>query len=298
MPRRVAVHCRGHLTECRAQSLLVWRSAAKMNNAYLSFLSDYGASSDFVGVCHAVAYGIAPEIQIIDLTHTIAAHNVRQAAFVLERSMRYLPAGVHVGIVDPGVGGPRRPIAVRAGRRTFVGPDNGLLIWALKSCGGAELAVVLDQERFWLAPRSKTFDGRDIFLPVAAHLALGALLEEVGSLVEIDSLLELQPPVLRQIDAHSLQVEVIGVDVFGNVQTSATLESIEALGMAVGMSLKMASHAPSVRAPYLDSFGAIEPGEALFLIDSDGYLSFCRNTERADALLALSAGDLVFIERV
>jgi S-adenosylmethionine hydrolase len=139
----------------------------------ITLLTDYGYAGGFVGMLHAVAFSIAPAVPVIDLDHGIPPFDVRLGALRLERAVPYLPAGVHVGVVDPGVGGSRRPVALTSGGSAFVGPDNGLLVWAARRAGDLDQVVVLDQERFWLPSRSQTFDGRDVFVPVAAYLAAG-----------------------------------------------------------------------------------------------------------------------------
>jgi len=140
----------------------------------VSLLTDYGHEDEFVGVCHAVIRGIAPEVPIVDLTHGIPQYGVRQGAIVLRNSLPYVPVGVHVAIVDPQVGTERRGVAVRTGDgRILVGPDNGLLCLAWEACGGAVEAVDISRSPHRLEPVSATFHGRDIFAPVAAQLAVG-----------------------------------------------------------------------------------------------------------------------------
>src|SRR3954451_17554392 len=143
------------------------------------FLSDFGLADTYVGIVKAVILGIAPEARIVDLTHDVPPQDVRAGAFAMLTAAPYLPEdAVVLAVVDPGVGTARRPIAVQAGRRTLVGPDNGLLSWVVDA---ASEAVVLDRPRFWLPTVSATFHGRDLFGPVAAHLARGVPLTEIGS---------------------------------------------------------------------------------------------------------------------
>jgi S-adenosylmethionine hydrolase len=148
----------------------------------VTLLTDYGLADEFVGVCHGVIARIAPTATIVDLTHGIPRHDVRAGALVLARALPYLPAGVHVAIVDPEVGAERRAVAIRCAEedRLLVGPDNGVLAPAAERFGGAVEAVDIARSPHRLEPVSATFHGRDLFAPVAAHLAAGAPLEGAG----------------------------------------------------------------------------------------------------------------------
>src|SRR3984885_14983302 len=147
---------------------------------YMSFLTDYGLEDGFVAACHGRGARIAPAASIIDITYLVPPGDVRRGAAVLAQTVAYLPPAVHVAVVDPGVGTVRRAIAVAAGGSVLGGPDNGLLSWAMAALGGASQAVQLTNGELWLHPVSATFHGRDIFMPVAAHLAAGTALTEVG----------------------------------------------------------------------------------------------------------------------
>ena len=148
---------------------------------YLSFLTDYGLEDGFVAACHGVSARIAPHADIIDVTHLIPPGDIRRGATVLAQTVPYLPAAVHVAVVDPGVGTARRGIAVAAGASVFIGPDNGLLSWAVTAAGGAARAFSLTNRELWLTRVTPTFHGRDIFMPVAAHLAADADLAAAGA---------------------------------------------------------------------------------------------------------------------
>jgi S-adenosylmethionine hydrolase len=144
----------------------------------VTFLTDYGRDDDFVGVCHGVIARICPEARVIDITHGLPRHDVRAAALVLRNTLGYMPAGVHLAVVDPEVGSPRRAVALRVAHeeRVLVGPDNGLLVLAAERLGGIVEAVDLAGSPFRLEPVSATFHGRDLFAPVAARLAAGEIL--------------------------------------------------------------------------------------------------------------------------
>ena len=140
----------------------------------ITFLTDFGLADDFVGVCHGVMKRIAPDCEVIDITHGIAPQAVLQGALTLANTLPYMPSGVHLAVVDPGVGTGRRALALRSGDgRFFVGPDNGLLLPAAERLGGIEAAHELTNPEYMLEPVSRTFHGRDVFSPAAAHLASG-----------------------------------------------------------------------------------------------------------------------------
>src|SRR6201993_4567005 len=170
------------------------RSRVVTHFRYLSFLTDYGLEDGFVAACHGVSARIAPHADIIDVTHLIPPGDVRRGAAVLAQTVTYLPPAVHVAVVDPGVGTVRRGIAVAAGDSVFVGPDNGLPSWAVTTAGGAARAFSLTNRDLWLASVAATFHGRDIFMPVAAHLARDAELVATGTEIDVADLVTLPAP--------------------------------------------------------------------------------------------------------
>jgi len=177
----------------------------------ITFLSDYGYADEFAGVCRAVIARIAPEARVIDITHGLPRHAVRQGAVLLAHALPFAPAGVHLAIVDPGVGTERRPVAMRVGdeERILVGPDNGVLSLAVQGLGGAVEAVDLTASAHRLEPVTSTFHGRDLFAPVAAHLALGAALAEAGEPGEPPTLTPVGLPATWRVfvDAATLDIE-------------------------------------------------------------------------------------------
>ena len=157
------------------------------------FLSDYGRSDSFVGICHGIMTRIAADVRIVDLTHSVPRQDVLRGAVELARAIAYMPAdGVYVAVVDPGVGSDRRAVAAAAGSSLLVGPDNGLLSLAWEVLGRVDAAVEIESEAVVLAPVSRTFHGRDIFAPAAAHLAAGMLLEDLGPAVDVATLEDLE----------------------------------------------------------------------------------------------------------
>jgi hypothetical protein len=257
----------------------------------LTLTTDYGYGAGFVGTLHAVAFRIAPTLKVIDLDHSVPPQDVRLGALRLERFMRFAPPGVHVGVVDPGVGSSRRAVAIAAGAHVFVGPDNGLLPWAAEAAGGAFVrAVLLDRPQFWLDSPSRTFDGRDVFVPVAAQLASGRHLDEVGSEIDPAGLVRLVRPAAL-VDDGSATLELLQVDGFGNVQLSGDETTVAALGLHHGdpVRLDVAGRAP-LEATYVETFAAVARGSTVVLIDSDGCLAVSVNCGRADTLLGDPAG--------
>jgi hypothetical protein len=266
----------------------------------MSLTTDYGYKSGYVGTLHAVAFRIAPALRVIDLDHHVPAHDVRLGALRMERFMRLSPAGVHVGVVDPGVGGGRRAVAIEAGLHAFVGPDNGLLSWAAESCAtSGTRAVILDRPEFWLEPASRTFDGRDVFVPVAAHLARDATLSEVGTEIDPATLVRLDRPIVRMRSRTEAEVEVLQVDGFGNVQLSGDGETATALGLRAGDRLELSTPDEGpVAATYAATFSDVGEGAAVVLLDSDGCLALSVNRGRADSLLQLGNPQPVTIKRL
>src|SRR5689334_1959762 len=184
---------------------------------WITFLSDYGLDDAFVGVVHGVIARIAPAVRVIDVCHEIAPQDVEAGATTLASAVEYLPVAVHLGIVDPGVGTSRRGVAVLTAQGSItVGPDNGVAALAWEELGGPVKAHRIDNAALWLPNPSKTFHGRDVFAPVAAHLASGVALSDVGEEVDVETLvgIELRDPTVDDDHVHG---EVRSVDHFGNL---------------------------------------------------------------------------------
>ena len=205
----------------------------------ITFLTDFGLEDDFVGTCHGVMKRIEPEVEIIDITHGIEPHGVLQGAIVLANTLPYFAVGVHLAVVDPGVGGERRSIALRSGDgRLYVGPDNGLLVPAAEKLGGIEAAYEITNREYALEPVSATFHGRDIFSPAAAHLALGLELAKLGPTVEVSSLMRIEVP-KPDITDRRIRACCLYIDRFGNMQLNLTREQVEKLGIEPGTQVEL-----------------------------------------------------------
>jgi len=255
----------------------------------LSLLTDYGLDDGFVAACHGVAARIAPGVRIVDITHLVPPGDVRRGAAVLAQTIPYLPPAVHVAVVDPGVGSTRRGIAVEAGDAVFIGPDNGLLSWAVAAVGGTRRAFQLTNGELWLHPVSQTFHGRDIFVPVAAYLAAGGGLGAVGTELAPEDLVTLPAPTSRVHDREA-EGEVMSVDRFGNVQLSIAASDADRIGIGFGSQLVVWCGRRQLTVPYLETFAAVAPGELVAFTDSAGLISLAVNAGDAAQQLGLPPG--------
>lgn len=257
----------------------------------ISFLSDYGLEDSFVGVCHGVMARIAPEARVLDVTHLVPRGDVAHGAEVLRQAIRYLPAGVHLAIVDPGVGTSRKAIVLAAGESLLVGPDNGLLIPAAEELGGVDAAFSAENAEFFPDDVSATFHGRDVFAPAAAHLSTGIAPARLGPEVGVDTLVRLPAPV-RRLEGGVLHGQVVVADRFGNLQTSLDRAFCEAAGISVGSCLRLESGGLAVTLPYAQTFASVAEGEPLAHIDSSGRLALAVNLGSAAETLSMTEGTL------
>jgi len=259
----------------------------------ISFLSDFGLQDEFVGVVHGVIAKLAPESRLIDVGHGFPRGNVKTAALALTRAIQYLPEGVCLAVVDPGVGTSRRAIAADTPWGVFVGPDNGLLSPAVAMVGGATRIVSIENPEFMLISPGETFHGRDVFAPAAALIASAeARLEELGPELGGDDVVPLLLP-LTERDGALVTGEAWWVDVFGNVQTNIGPEDLAEVGLAPGdhVTLKVGSTLHSI--PWVESYGDVGEGEPLLHVDSVGLLTIAVRGDRADDHLNLSEGTAV-----
>ena len=254
--------------------------------AVITLLTDFGEKDGYPGIMQGVIYSIAPDARVVDLSHSVHPQGIFEGSLALLRAMPYFPAGsVHVGVVDPGVGTERLPIAARLGQQFFVGPDNGLVTSILEYTergGGETYFVHLDRPGFWLPTVSKSFHGRDIFAPVGAHLANGVPLEEVGTPIEhVNRLYIPQPDPLDK----GWSGEVIHIDHFGNVATNIRANHLLAFN---SFHIKLNDHTID---RFINSYGDAEEGDLIALIDSSGYLSLAVVNGRAADVLETQSGD-------
>jgi hypothetical protein len=262
----------------------------------ITFLSDYGADDEFAGVCRAVIARIAPEATVVDLTHGVRPHAIRHGAAILASALPYAPAGVHLAVVDPGVGSPRRALAVRVafGDRILVGPDNGLLWPAIERLGGAAAAVDLSGSPLRLEPVSATFHGRDLFAPIAAHLARGTPLSEAGGEVPVESLVTLAPSE-PAIEAGRVVAHVVWADRFGNAALDLAERHLPAIRLRAGSPVAVECQGRSHKAAFAHTFADVHAGELILYVDSSGSVALAINGGSAAAKLGIAPGDQVVL---
>jgi len=277
-----------------------------MESGIIALLTDFGNSDIYVGVMKGVMKTIHPRAEFIDITHEIQPQNVRQAAFALLHSYRYFPTGtIFLVVVDPGVGSTRKPIAVQAGGHTFIAPDNGVLSYVLSELGDIR-AVELSNAVYQLFPPSQTFHGRDIFAPAAAHLAVGVPLERLGPVLE--RIFKLPVPHMR-FDENRITGQVIHIDHFGNIMTNigrldwvspgqirleTLTEQLPPTLIETGvMVVSIGGHAIT---DIKQSYGAVQRGSLLALIDSNGYLEIALNQGSAARYLKVKLDDRVEVQ--
>lgn len=263
---------------------------------WITFTSDYGLQDSYVGVCHGVMARIAPHARVIDLHHAVAPQDVRQGAMVLAQAVAYLPDAVHLAVVDPGVGTSRGAVALRAGACLLVGPDNGLLVWAAEELGGAARAHTLASPAYRLSPTSRTFHGRDVFAPAAAHLAAGVDLAELGPELDPATLVRLETPTAT-LDGDRLLAEVVAVDHFGNLLLSFGHAELERAGLRLGDRVEIRVGERRLAAEVGETFAAVPAGTLVVHEDSSRRIAVSLNLGRASEALAASAGDTVVLER-
>ena len=256
----------------------------------ISFLSDFGHADEFVGVVHGVLAKLAPESRVIDVGHGSARGDVRGAALSLTRAIQYLPEGVALVVVDPGVGSDRKALALETDWGFFVGPDNGVLSPAVAMVGGARVMVSIDNPEARIPSPGETFHGRDVFAPAAALLASGeAAIQDLGPEVGPDAVQSLLLP-LPETQGSLVTGEAWWVDRFGNVQTNIGPEDLAAVGLSPGSVLTMKVGANLHTIPWAVAYSEVEPGEPLVHVDSAGMIAIAVRDGAADAELNLSAG--------
>jgi S-adenosyl-L-methionine hydrolase (adenosine-forming) len=263
----------------------------------ITFLSDFGLKDDFVGTCHGVMKRIAPDADIIDITHGIPPQAVLEGALVLANTIEYMPVGVHLAVVDPGVGGPRRPLALRdSADRLYVGPDNGLLLPAASRAGIAA-AYELANPAYALESISRTFHGRDLFSPAAAHLARGVSLDELGPPLDPDALVNLDLPEPVFADG-AVVATLLYVDSFGNIALNLTRDDVERMGIVSGTRVELEHAGERYYAVMARTFADARAGDVILYEDSYGNMSVAISRGSAARMLHASPGQGIRITPV
>jgi S-adenosylmethionine hydrolase len=262
----------------------------------ITFLTDFGLQDDFVGTCHGVMATIAPQARVIDLTHGIRPGHVLQGAHVLVNALPYTPPGVHLAVVDPGVGSGRRPLAIRDRQgRLHVGPDNGLLLPAADRFGGVAEAHELANADYSLQPVSRTFHGRDLFSPAAAHLAAGVPLEELGPPVDPDELVRVDIP-QPEVGQNRIRALALVVDRFGNVALNLRREHVENVNLAAGTRIELTSRGERFYAVSARTFADAPHGSLILYEDSYGSLALAVSRGSAAQLLRVEEGSEIVLD--
>jgi hypothetical protein len=264
----------------------------------ITFLSDYGVTDDFVGVCHGVIARICPAARVIDITHGIPRHDARAGSIVLADALPYMPAGVHLAVVDPDVGANRRAVALAlADGRRLVGPDNGLLSLAAAAAGGVVQAVDIAQSPLRLVPVSATFHGRDIFAPVAAHLAAGVPLAEVGLPLNPDGLVTLSLPQAHVHSGGAIDAHVLYRDRFGNLALDLHHDELAGSGLRIGEDVVLiAAGGRRENARVVRTFAEAPPGELIVYEDAYRRLAVAVSHGDGSERLGVVPGDELRIE--
>lgn len=265
---------------------------------WVTFLSDYGLDDHLVGVCKGVIARIAPHVRIIDVCHQVRAQDVAIGAEMLAEAWPYLPVGVHLALVDPFSATHARAVAVRcADGSVVVAPDNGLAARAWTVAGGVTEAYELAERRLWAATPSRSFRGRDVFAPVAAHLASGVPLEEVGPRLDPGTLKRgsLSEPRVHGDHVHG---DVRMVDHFGNLALNLRRSDLEAAGIQLGDVVELRCSGRTFEVPFALTFGDVPPGRTVVCEDSFRAITIAVNSGRADRVLRAGSGDPVVLGRV
>jgi S-adenosylmethionine hydrolase len=257
---------------------------------FITFLTDFGLRDDFVGTCHGVMKRIAPDVQIIDITHGIPPQGVLQGALTLANTLPFMPEGVHLAVVDPGVGGARRALALRdVEGRIHVGPDNGLLLPAAEKFGGVSEAHELANPEYALESVSRTFHGRDLFSPAAAHLALGVPLAELGPPLAVDVLARLDLP-RPEVSQSRIRCTVVSIDGFGNVQLNLDRSHLEEVGVVPGTRVELQVASERYYAVAARTFADARPGDIILYEDAYRNVSVAIPHGSAAAMLGIREG--------
>ncbi len=262
----------------------------------ITLTTDFGTSDGYVGAMKGVILSINPDAALVDITHEIAPQNVEQGAFLFGANARYFPSNaIHIVVVDPGVGSARRPLALQRGQTILVGPDNGVLSLAIDGLPAgpgestpAVRAVHLNRPQYWLPRVSRTFHGRDIFAPCAAHLSLGVPLESLGEPVQDWVRLAVIPPTRR--DDGAIVGRVRHIDRFGNVVIDVADSMLAEMDPSQAR-VQVAGRELALRQTYSDA----APGELVALMGSTGYLEVAQRNGNAATELGVRVGDAVTV---
>jgi S-adenosylmethionine hydrolase len=265
---------------------------------WVTFLSDYGLDDHLVGVCKGVVARIAPHVRIIDVCHQVTAQDVLIGASMLAEAVPYLPAGIHLALVDPFRATSVRGVAIRCGGgHIFVGPDNGVTSLAWPPAGGVVEVRELTNGALWDPNPAPSFRGRDVFAPVAAHLAAGVRFSDVGTEVDPRTLVAIES-VVPYVHGDHVHGSVRMVDHFGNLALNVRRSDLEAAGIQLGDMIELRSAGKVMEVPFTLSFGEVQAGRTAVCEDAFRAVTIAVNSGRADRVLRATAGDPVVLSRV
>ena len=260
----------------------------------ITLLTDFGLKDSYVAEMKAVILSICPKASIVDISHDVEPYNIRMAAYLLARSVKFFPKGtVHVAVVDPTVGSSRRPIIVEAKNAFLVGPDNGVLMFAAEKLG-LKSVYKIENKDFMLPNISKTFHGRDIFSPIAAYLSLGMSPSSLGEKIQDFIVLKLFKV---NIADDEVRGSIVHIDSFGNIITCIEKEHLDNIGIGYGDTLDVVLGDNTMRIKLLPAYGYVKPGEFLAVINSEGFFEIAANMSNAALKLGVKVGDPVIIRK-
>jgi hypothetical protein len=265
----------------------------------VSLLTDFGARDPSGAICEGVILGICPQATVVHISHEVTKYAIRDGALMLWCALPFMPIGVHMAVVDPGVGTRRRPLAIRVNRGDIlIGPDNGLLLPAARRLGGVQAVHELTSEAHRLHPVSSSFHGRDIFAPAAAHLANGLPIGELGPALDPSDIEDLVIPPAKPIPG-GVETSVIYIDTFGNCKLAGLLEDLEAVAgpMRPGRAVRVQADGAAERhLGWADTFGNVAVGEPILYVDSYDRLTLAVNQGNAAAQLGLDQDQAIRIQ--
>ncbi|MDY6796927.1 MAG: SAM-dependent chlorinase/fluorinase [Actinomycetota bacterium] len=266
-----------------------------MAESIITFTSDFGFTEEWVGAVKGVILSIYPGARIVDISHGIPPFDICKGAFVLAAALPYMPVGVHLAVVDPGVGTRRLAVALKVGRGDLmVGPDNGILLPAARRLGGIEKAYFLQNQDFFRIPVHPTFHARDIFAPVTAHLSMGVDPSEMGSPMDYEDLVPAPWGRARE-GKGAVYATVIDVDRFGSLRLNAYPEQVRSLGYREGDEVLLGIGEEELRVSLASTFGEMEAGATLLFEDSSGVMAAGVNGGSMAGASGARPGDIVII---
>ncbi len=261
----------------------------------ISLLSDFGDADGWIASCKGSILAIAPEARFLDISHSIPSFDIKKGALVLAATLPYLPVGIHLAVVDPGVGSRRKGIVVKVKRGDFlVGPDNGIFLPAIERLSGIEKVVEISNKKYMKEEVCPTFHGRDIFSPVTAFLFRGTGIEEFGPKIDPKELVK-KPWKEPQIGKDRIVGEIIDIDKFGTLRSNIAQRMLKSIGVEEKNLIKSDWSSKTLRTPFVNTFAQVSKGEKLLLVDSTGLLSLAINCGNAAQKLNSQIGDKVII---